>query len=99
MSSLVTIMTNDIADRLSIARTYLEDNGIESVLKDELMNHVHPFGLGGVKLQVLEEDAVRAIELLIEGGFATKEDYEVPESTLRLERINEKIANFFKKKQ
>lgn len=98
MGELVTIKASDIQGEIFIARSYLEDNGIACFLKDELTNQVHPAGVGGMKLQVHEEDAIRAAELLIEGGFAKKEDFEVPESTMRMVRIYEKISNFFKGK-
>ena len=97
-NDLITIKTSDIPGEMAVAKTYLEDNEIFCFLKDELINQVHPFAMGGTKLQVREEDAMRAIELLIEGGFAKKEDYEIPESTLRMVKIYEKVPSFFKKK-
>lgn len=99
MSELITIKTSNIPGELSVAKSYLEDNGIYCFLKDELINQVHPYAVGGVKLQVKEEDANSAAELLIEGGFAKKEDFEIPESTLRMVKIYEKISSFFKKKK
>lgn len=98
MSDLVTIKNSDVPTELIIAKTYLEANGIQCFMKDELINQVHPFAIGGAKLQVDEEDAMRAAELLIEGGFAKKEDFEIPESTLHMVRIYEKISDFFKRK-
>ncbi|MBB4037209.1 hypothetical protein GGR21_003124 [Dysgonomonas hofstadii] len=98
MNDLVTIKTSNIPGELAVAKTYLESYDIFCYLKDELINQVHPYAMGGIKLQVREEDAMRAIEFLIEGGFARKEDYEIPESTLRMVRIYEKITDFFKKK-
>jgi len=98
-NDLVTIKTSNIPGELSVAKTYLESNDIFCYLKDELINQVHPFAMGGIKLQVKEDDAVRAVELLIEGGFAKKEDYEIPESTLRMVKIYEKISSFFNKKK
>lgn len=98
MSELVTIKHSDIPTEIVVARTYLEANGIPCFMKDELINQVHPFAIGGAKLQVHEEDAIRAAELLIEGGFAKKEDFEIPEPDMRMVRIFEKISNFFKGK-
>jgi len=99
MSNLVTIIASDVQGEIFIAKSYLEDNEIMCFLKDELTNQIHPAGIGGMKLQVHEEDAIRAAELLVEGGFAKKEDFEVPKSTMRMVRIYEKISNFFKKKE
>lgn len=98
MSDLVTIKNSDVPTELIIAKTYLEANGIQCFMKDELINQVHPFAIGGAKLQVAEEDAMRAAELLIEGGFSKKEDFEIPESTKSMVRIYEKISDFFKRK-
>jgi len=98
MNDLVTIKASDIPSEIYVAKTYLEDNGIYCFLKDELTNQVHPAAIGGIKLQVHEDDAMHAVELLIEGGFAKKEDYDVPESTLKLVKIYEKISSFFKSK-
>lgn len=85
---------------LAVAQSYLENYGIQTFLKDELFSQVYPWiqASGGIKLQVLEEDVMKAVELLIEGGFAKKEDYEIPESTLQMVKIYEKITSFFKKK-
>ncbi len=99
MDNFVTIRTTNIPGELAVAKTYLESNNIFCILKDELINQVHPFAMGGIKLQVKEEDAIHAIELLIEGGFAKKEDYDIPESTLRMVRLYEKISSFFNKKK
>lgn len=98
MSSLVTIMSSSIANELYIAKTYLEDNGMICFIQDELMNRAYPGATGGAKLRIAEEDAIRAAELLVEGGFAKKKDFEIPESTLRMVKIYEKISSFFKKK-
>lgn len=97
-NALITIKISNIPGELAVAKTYLESYDIFCYLKDELINQVHPFAMGGIKLQVKEEDAMRAIELLIEGGFAKKEDYEIPESTVRMVKLYEKVASFFKKK-
>ena len=99
MKELITIKSSNISTDIAVAKTYLESKGIPCFTKDELLNQVHPFAIGGVKLQVSEDDALRAAECLIEGGFARREDFEVPESTLRMVRIYEKISEFFRKKK
>lgn len=96
MSEFVTIMSSSVANDLFVAKTYLEANDIICFVQDELMNRAYPGATGGAKLCVVEGDAVRAAELLVEGGFAKKEDFEIPESTMRMVRIYEKITNFFK---
>ncbi len=97
--NLITIKSSDIYNEIAIAKTYLEDNGLSCFLKDELTNQIHPYAIGGVKLQVKEEDVEQAISLLIEGGFSKKEDYEIPESTMKIVNIYERIVSFFSKKK
>ncbi len=99
MSNFITVKASDIYNDVSIAKSYLEDRGIFCILKDELTNQVHPYAIGGVKLQVSEGDVQEAINLLIEGGFSRKEDFEIPDSTLRIVSVYEKIASFFSKKK
>ncbi|WP_051697628.1 hypothetical protein [Prevotella sp. 10(H)] len=95
MNDLVTIKISEIPGELAIVKSYLDDKGIFSYLKDELMFQVHPYAIGGVKLQVKEEDREEAINFLIEGGFAKKEDYEIPQSTLKMADLYEKISRWF----
>ena len=76
MDNLITIKTATFTADLAVAMTYLEDNGIKCFLKDENLVQVHPAATSqGVQLQVMEGDVEQALQLLIEGGFATKEDY------------------------
>lgn len=100
MSNLVTVKTANILTELSVAETYLEDNGIHCFIKDELVGQVYSVAssaLGGIKLQVREEDYEEAVKLLVEGGFAKVEDYQPDESTLFISKIYEKIVSFFKR--
>lgn len=99
MNRLVTIKTSNIPGELAVAKSYLESYDLYCYLKDELINQVHPYAVGGIKLQVREEDLAKAVQLLIDGGFAKKEDYEVPQSTMKLVKIYEKVTSFFKRKE
>lgn len=102
MNDFVTIKVSDHPAELSVAKSYLEDQGIFCFIKDELISQVYPLAsnaFGGAKLQVMEGDEERAIQLLIEGGFAKSEDYAVPETMIQLSKIYEKIASFFKRKK
>lgn len=74
MKNLVTILTDVRLTNLGVPMSYLQENGIECLLKDENFGEMYP-GIG-VQLQVDEADAEKALSLLIEGGFAKKEDYE-----------------------
>lgn len=99
MNNLVTIKSSDIYNDIAIAKSYLESQGVFCILKDELTNQIHPYAIGGVKLQVRKEDAEEAAKHLIEGGFSKKEDFEISKSTLRMVRIYEKLASFFSRKR
>jgi len=73
---LVTVKIFDNVAQSSLVQSILSSEGIESVVQDEHMGQL--FGiqnLFGIRLQVREEDAPRAIELLIEGGFASADDF------------------------
>lgn len=71
MDRLVTIKASTIPSELQVAVTYLIDNGIKCILKDETAAQVLPVS---VELQVAEEDAEKAVDLLIKGGFITPEE-------------------------
>ncbi len=61
---LVTIATFATAIEANLARTKLESEGIECFLADEYRGHQPYLPVGGVKLQVRDTDAQRAIEIL-----------------------------------
>lgn len=79
MSKLVTIRAFIHLYELDMARTYLESHGIDCFVKDELTvqtYHWYSNAIGGIKLQVNEEDAQRAIALLISAGYLNQKDIE-----------------------
>lgn len=60
-----------------MAKGYLESNGIEVVLKDELTVQVYNFysnAIGGVKLLIREPEYDRGLEVLKQGGFVVPKD-------------------------
>ena len=66
---LVTIARFDLAGQAHIAKNALEAAGIKSVLADEqtiAMDWLLSNAIGGIKVQVLEEDAERAVTALEE---------------------------------
>jgi hypothetical protein len=66
---LVTIARFDLAGQAHIAKNALEAVGIKSVLADEqtvAMDWLLSNAIGGIKVQVLEEDAERAVTALEE---------------------------------
>lgn len=71
---LITVRSYDNSIAAHLARSFLEAAGIRSYLMDEQIMSVHPglnVAVGGVKLQVAEEDVEEAGRLLDEGGIET----------------------------
>jgi hypothetical protein len=74
---LITVHTFSLAPDASIIRGRLESEGIACFVQNELISQVAPFyssAFGGIKLQVKESDAPRAIEILEEAGYIREED-------------------------
>ncbi|HOS84212.1 MAG TPA: DUF2007 domain-containing protein [Bacteroidales bacterium] len=66
----ITIHTYTYSHEAYIAQTKLESCGIKTFLQDELTTQIIPvysYAMGGVKLQVQEQDVEKAIEILNEG--------------------------------
>lgn len=99
---LVTIKSFDNITQTGLVQSYLESEGIESYIKDEYIGSTYS-GSGvsslRIKLQVEEKDVTKAIQILIDAGYAKPEDYEIDKTTLKLSRFFERISNWFKKKQ
>lgn len=92
MEKLITIKRAMNLSELGVTMSYLENNGITCYLRDEHFGVMPPAAAtSGVQLQVIENEAEHAIELLIEGGLATKEEYEEHPYSDILTRFVEKI--------
>ena len=74
---LVTIRIFGNPTDFHMAKSYLESAQIECFGQNEYSNQVYANAIGGVKLQVSSDQVEEAIRLLIEGGFAKPEDYEM----------------------
>lgn len=99
MAEFVTIKVFNFHNDLYIAKSFLESEGIECLIKDELINQVYPLGanaIGGIKLQVISDQAEEAIRLLIEGGFAKQEDFDIPKEIIQTGKIIDWLKNLFK---
>lgn len=72
MGKMITIKTSTFPEELAVAKTFLEENGIKCLLNDEYLAQITSKGF---QLEVAEEDAEKALSLLIEGGFATIDEY------------------------
>lgn len=92
----VTIKTYNFGHEAAIAQHLLENEGIETHLMDELSIQMNPLSsqaLGGVKLQVWEEDAERAIKLLQECNMQQVAETTVSGATNLAEDTEEQISN------
>ena len=95
MNELVTVRTFSNSMDFEMVKSYLESCEIECFGQDEIFNQLYwPNVNGGIKLQVLREQADEAVKLLFDGGYLKPEDFEpTPEM-----KWMEKVLNFFKKK-
>jgi len=77
MQNLVTIKIFSYQSELYLVKSFLESEGVECFTENEFINQIYPVGTDalGCKLQVAEQDFEKAIQLLIEGGFAKKDDF------------------------
>ena len=78
MGNLVTVKVFYESTEVLVPRSLLESEGIECCAKDELTAQVYNVAsvVGGIKLQVKEEDVEKAVQILMDGGFLTKEELE-----------------------
>jgi hypothetical protein len=79
-NKLITVLTFSYQHEIAIVRGRLETEGIDCYTQDELTAQVNPLysnAIGGIKLQVKENDLEKAVELLIEWGYI-KEDVSKP---------------------
>lgn len=70
------ILTFTFPHEAHLAKTYLESEGIECFIKDELTAQINIYSnaVGGAKLLVRETEYEQGIELLIKGGFIHEPD-------------------------
>jgi Putative prokaryotic signal transducing protein len=98
MSQFVTILSLPQPQQVYIIKGRLESEGIECFIKDELTvqtNPVYSYAVGGVKLQVKEEDVAGAMKILEEEGYINKQDQEA-DPYRWMELLADKLP-FFKK--
>ena len=77
MEQLCTVIQFVYPHELGVPRSLLESEGIECFVRDENFVSLQPFYsnlIGGIRLQVRERDARRALQILHEGGFIDEND-------------------------
>jgi len=75
MPELILLTSFTLPQDAYVAKSFLESEGIDVYLRDEFTIQVDNFysnAIGGVKMMVKEDEAERALQLLIEGGFIRK---------------------------
>jgi hypothetical protein len=87
-------MTFNHPIELAVLRSRLEADGIECNLLDEYTTEANPFyanAIGGVKLQVLENDVQRAVEVLKEEGYLKDEHLNHPDILEKLDKTTSRL--------
>jgi len=77
MDNLKTIITFTLPQDAYLAKGYLESEGVETFILDELTAQVYNFysnAIGGVKLQVNEEDYENGLRILQKGGYINSDE-------------------------
>ena len=72
MENWSTIITFDKIHEAHLAKGYLESEGVDCIIMDELTVQVNNFyanAIGGVKVVVKNEDFERGIQILKKGGY------------------------------
>ncbi len=72
MNNWITIATYEYSQQAHMVKNYLESEGIVVFMKDDMTAQVASYyahAIGGIKLQVREDDFDRAIEVLEKGGY------------------------------
>ena len=97
MTTLNEVISMNMPSEAHMVQGYLASEGIESVLKDELITQVQPFysnAVGGVKVLVRVEDEAAALQVLEEGGYLHPEKLEKVEVVFRTSATNVKHCPF-----
>jgi len=100
MGNWPLLMTFTYPHEAHLVKGYLESNGIETIIHDELTAQVNNFysnAIGGVKLLVCESDYKQGIQLLKDGGYLVDEDLEAEDTVeivLAEQFTNKKICPF-----
>ena len=73
MDNWIVIYVSTLSNNVYMVQNYLESEGIETLLQNELMAQIYFNTIGGVRLLVNKDDYERSIELLHQGGYIEEE--------------------------
>lgn len=82
MDNWSVLLTFTYPHEAHLAKGYLESEGIETIIQDELTAQVNNFysnAIGGVKLLVRNGDLERGVEVLKAGGYIVEQGAAEPE--------------------
>ncbi len=99
MENWITVMSFSFTHEAHIVKGFLESEGIETELKDEMAAQLQELAVavGGVKVLVKESDYEKSIKLLTEGGFLKgdkKEEVIIVETVAEIKGMNRKLCPF-----
>ncbi|MBN1113594.1 MAG: DUF2007 domain-containing protein [Bacteroidales bacterium] len=87
MSQFITVTSFLLIQDAYMAKSLLESEGINVFLKDELSTQVNPHysnTFDGVKLQVIDSEAERALQLLIDAGYVKSSNFDNSSSAINI---------------
>jgi hypothetical protein len=99
-SEFVTVMTFIHVQEMWTVRTMLETRGIECFTRDELTAQAATYyarAVGGIKLQVRQQDAERTLRLLIDAGYLSEKALEPVKPTFDVDEFTSKYPIFKKR--
>lgn len=97
MENWETILTFTYPPEAHMAQGFLESEGVESILKDEMTVQVQNFysnAIGGVKLQVRDYDMEKAMTILESGGYSGMDKLRKIERVVLDQSTNKKVCPF-----
>ena len=69
MGSWKIVFSSTDPFEVNLAKTYLESEGIETIIQNELAAQIYASVMDKPKLLVREKDLEQAIKILIKGGY------------------------------
>ncbi len=99
MENWKIIITYTLPHEAHIARSYIESEGIETMIQDELTAQLNIYSnaIGGVKLLVRESDFEHGVEILKKGGYINADSDETKiESVLEGRSTDKRFCPFCK---
>ncbi len=94
MENWITVATFTYPTEVALIKSYLEAEGIEFNMKDELAIQADNFmsnAIGGVKLQVTSEDLERVKQIVIEFGFTPDQEFVPSPFWTKFDEVTSKI--------